>query len=569
MKKKIVENFVNVRQIINNSAKKYADSNAFIIKNKKDGKETYYNITFKRFKQDIDAFGTSLLELGLKGKRVAIIGKNRYEWAVSYFAVLNGVGIVIPLDKGLPEQEIEELLQRSRADVIIFSKEYEETMDRLIEKKTTGVKIFINMDGLSGKKYIYYSKLIKQGKEQIKNGNLKYLMEQIDNDGMSVILFTSGTTSISKAVMLSHRNIASNVYALREKEDIYNRDVNMAFLPFHHTFGSTGLLFFLSEGACTVFCDGLRHIQKNLKEYKVSVFFCVPLIIEAMHKKLMSGIEKKGKSKSFKIAMSLGKVLYFFGIDIRRKLFKDVINELGGNIRFIISGAASINKNAAKSFNDMGILTVQGYGLTETAPTLAAENKCTIEYGSVGRPMCNVKLKIDNPNEKGIGEIIVKGPNIMLGYYENEEATNDVLKNGWFYTGDLGYISKKGNLFIKGRKKSVIVLKNGKNVYPEELEILVAKLPYVAENIVFGIEKDGDFELNCKMVYNMDVVRDIFGDVSDNELRESVWEDIKKINKTLSNYKHIKNVILTNEPMEKTTTGKVKRKSVELLTNLP
>ena len=334
----------------------------------------------------------------------------------------------------------------------------------------------------------------------------------------------------------------------------------MAFLPFHHTLGCTGLLFFLSNGATTVFCDGLRYIAQNLKEYKVTVFFCVPLIIEAMHKKIMNAIEQQGKMKKVRFAQKLSKFLLKFGIDIRRKLFKEIIDNLGGAMRFVVSGAAAIDKQVALDFNSFGILTVQGYGLTETSPVLCAENWENIRTNSIGKPLPNVSMKIDNPNEEGIGEIIAKGPNVMKGYYNNKEATKEVLKKGWFHTGDLGKMDKDGYFYICGRKKNVIVLKNGKNVYPEELEILLSQLPYVSENIVFGVPKDDDLVLTTKIVYNKDYFKEKYGEISEEDLKEKIWIDIKNINSTLANYKHIKNLVISDEPMIKTTTNKVKRK---------
>ena len=248
-----------------------------------------------------------------------------------------------------------------------------------------------------------------------------------------------------------------------------------------------------------------------------------------------------------------------FKIDIRRKVFKSVLDQLGGNIRFVVSGASAIDKKVAKGFNDFGILTVQGYGLTETAPVLSAENEKCIRYGSIGYPMANVEIKIDNPNEQGIGEIIAKGPNVMLGYYENEEATKEVLQDGWFHTGDLAYMDKDGYIFITGRKKNVIVLKNGKNIYPEELELLINNLPYVAESMVFGYPKEDDLVVSAKIVYNKEYVQEKYGEISKEDLQNKIWEDIKEINSTLTTYKHIKYIIVTDEPMIKTTTAKIKR----------
>ncbi len=551
--------FKNIREIINNSAKLYPNNKAFIIKEKEGKNIKYKDITYKEFKEQINYLGTALIDLDLKNKRIAIIGKNRYEWALTYFSVLSGVGITVPLDKGLKEEEIISCLVRSKADCIVFEEEYLDIIKKAKEDKNVKVKEYICMDNIEEKGISKINDLLQKGKQLLEEGNKEYINAKIDEEKMSSIIFTSGTTSESKAVMLSQKNIAINVTDLNYAEKIYSNDVNMAFLPFHHTFGSTGLLFILSNGATNVFCDGLRHVQNNLKEYKVTVFICVPLLLETMYKKIISQVEKQGKTKLIKFGIKISRFLLKFGIDIRRKVFKEIIDNLGGSLRFIVSGASAIDKNVAEGFNDFGILTVQGYGLTETSPVLTAENIKTIKYGSVGIPLLDVDIKIDNPNEEGIGEIIAKGPNVMLGYYENEEATKEVLKDGWFHTGDLGYIDKDGMLFITGRKKNVIVLKNGKNIFPEELESLITELPYVEENMVFGKPKDDDLLLSVKVVYNEDYVKDKYPNISEEDLKTMIWNDIKEINKKLPNYKHIKNLIVTNEPMIKTTTAKIKR----------
>ncbi len=549
----------NLRDIINNTVSLYPNNIAFKIKEKEGKKVTYKDITYKELQEQINRLGTSLINLGLKGKRVAIIAKNRYEWALTYITVLNGVGITVPLDKGLKEEEIISCLVRSKADSIVFEKEYLEIMKKAKENKEIQIKEYICMDDIEEEGIKKFSDLIKDGKKLLKEGNKEYLEAKIDEEKMATIIFTSGTTSMSKAVMLSHKNITSNINDINKVEKIYNTDVNMAFLPFHHTFGSTGLLVFLANGATNVFCDGLRYIQSNLKEYKVSVFVCVPLLLEAMYKKIMAEVEKQGKTKVIKIGTKISNFLLKLGIDIRRKLFKQILDNLGGNIRFVISGASGIDKKVAKGFNNFGILTVQGYGLTETSPVLTAETEEKMRLGSCGVSMPSVEMKVDSPNEEGIGELIAKGPNVMLGYYENKEATDEVLKDGWFHTGDLGYIDKDGFVFITGRKKNVIVLKNGKNIYPEELELLINNLSYVAESMVYGKPKDDDLLLSVKIVYNEEYVKEKYPDISEEELKEIIWNDIKEINKKLPNYKHIKNLVVTNEPMIKTTTAKIKR----------
>ena len=554
------EKFNNIRDIMANAVKLYPNNIAFKIKHK-DGKNvSYTDITYTDFQKEINEFGAGLMALGYKDKRVAVIGKNSYPWALTYCAVLSGLGVLVPLDKGLPEAEIELSLRRSKAEVIVFDKEYEEIINRILQSGTTSLNKCICMTDTDIEGFTTIEAVEKIGKDELAKGNNEYLNAEIDCKKMAAIIFTSGTTSMAKAVMLSQENIASNIYNLNCVEYIDPTDINMAFLPFHHTFGSTGLLLFMSRGATNVFCDGLRHIQDNMKEYHVSCFVCVPLLIESIYKKVMHQIEKQGKMKKFRTGMKISKFLLKFKIDIRKKLFKEIYDNLGGNLRFVVSGASAIDRAVAEGFNDLGFLTVQGYGLTETAPVLVAENVKNIRYGSIGLPLPEVDIKIDNPNEEGIGEIIAKGPNVMLGYYEDEEATNAVIdKDGWFHTGDLAYMDKDGFIFIAGRQKNVIVLKNGKNVYPEELEQLISDLPYVAENMVFGMPKDDDLVVSVKIVYNEIYVKQKYGDISEDELKEIIWKDVKEINSNLTTYKHIKNLVITNEPMIKTTTAKVKR----------
>jgi len=548
--------FYNVRDHIENAIRKYPDNIAFKLKEKIGKKVKYINITYKKLQKDIFALGTAINNMVKGEKRVAVIGKNSYHWILSYLSTLYGNNIIVPLDKGLPNGEIKDLIQRSRANIIIFEDAYMEVAKEMQDENWGNLEHYICMQENDTFKKL--EEVIEEGKKQLKNDK-KIMSTKIDDKKMAAIIFTSGTTSLAKGVMLSQYNIASNLNDLQKVITIYDNDVNMAFLPYHHTFGSTGQLLFLSKGATNVYCDGLRHIQSNLVEYKVSVFVCVPLLLEAMYKKIMQEVKKQGKEKTVKFGVKLSRFLLKLKIDIRRKLFKEIIDKLGGELRYIVSGASAIDRKVAEGFNDFGIVTVQGYGLTETSPVLTAETEKTIRYGSIGHPIPEVEIKIENKNEEGIGEIVAKGPNIMLGYYENEEETNKVLKDGWFYTGDLAYQDKDGYIFIAGRKKNVIVLKNGKNVYPEELELLINNLPYVAESMVYGKEKDDDLIVSAKIVYNKEYVEEHYKDKSEEELKEIIWEDIKEINKNLTTYKHIKHLIITDEPMVKTSTAKVKR----------
>lgn len=553
----------DLRQLMQATVRTHGERNAFILKHAAKGKAEYESITYEQFGKDITALATGLIQRGYGGKRLAIIGKNSYPWITGYFAGLTGGLVVVPLDKGLPLEEIESCLIRSRADVLLFDPEHLAYVQALEEKKTTGVSLMISMDTCEG--YADFQQMKQEGAELLSGGDRSYEATEINPDVMSLILFTSGTTSVSKAVMLSHRNLASNIYALTCCEEVFPSDVNMAFLPFHHTFSSTGITFILTKGATNVFCDGLKYIAQNLKEYEVSIFICVPLIIEAIYKKIFQQAKKQGKDALLRRMMKLSSFLLKFGIDIRRKVFHSVLEQLGGKLRFVISGAAAIAPEVAKGFNDLGILTIQGYGLTETAPVLTAENAKNIRTGSVGIPMCNVKLDIHEPGEKGIGEVIAQGPNVMLGYYENQEETDKVLKDGWFFTGDLGYIDEDGFLFLCGRKKNVIVLKNGKNVYPEEMEILLNRLTYLEETMVFGWEKGDDYVISAKLVYKEDTVLEMFPDLKTGQgldrekFQDMVQKDIDGINAIMPAYKHIKRLVLNDEPTVKTTTAKIKR----------
>lgn len=552
--------FNNIKEIIHNSAKKYKDNIAFVIKHKEEKNTTYENVTYKRLLEDVNKLGTALYSLGLKAKRVAIIGKNRYEWVVSYLASLLGGIVAIPLDKDLQYGELENSLIRSKADCIIFDEKLTEQMQELQKNNKTSLTEYVCMSEIEGFKSV--NELLKTGDELLKKGEKEYINAEIDDNKMNILLFTSGTTSQSKAVMLSQKNIASNIYAMQCVEDIRSTDTNIAFLPFHHIFGSTCILVMLACGVKTTFPDGLRYIKQNLNEYKVTLFVGVPVLVEAIYKTIMKEIDKQGKTKLIKFATAISKFLLKFHIDVRRKLFKQIIDALGGELRLVISGGAPADPKISQGFNDLGIITLQGYGLSETSPVISAENYKIVKNGSVGVPMINDTIEIVNPDENGIGEIRVKGPNVMLGYYEMPELTNEVLKDGWFYTGDLGKFDKKGILYITGRNKNMIVLRNGKKAFPEEMETLVSRIELVEECMVFGLpdkkEKD-DIKIAVKIVYNKEEAKEKYPDKNEDELYKIIWEKIKELNKTFPRYKHIQKLILTSEELIKTTTKKVKR----------
>ncbi len=556
-----VPKFENIKEIIYNSVKRYPENIAYTIKEKKEGdKIEYKNVTYTQLLEDINALGTTLYAKELQGKRIAIIGKNQYHWAISHLACLLGGIVSVPLDKDLQINELEESLIRSKVDAIIFDEKLTDKIQVIKENKKTNIHEYICMSKIDGFENI--EQLLEKGKEILETGNQDFVNHKVDSKGMSILLFTSGTTSKSKAVMLSQYGIATNVYDMQIVETFYDTDVNIAFLPYHHIFGSTAMVVMLACGVKTVFPDGLRYIKQNLLEYQVSVFVGVPLLVDKMYANIEKEIEKQGKTKLIKVATKISNFLLKFHIDIRRKLFKQIIDGLGGKMRFVIAGGAPFDSKIERKFNEFGIHMVQGYGLTETSPVIAAENDKYAKYGSVGIPMKHTEVKIVDKDEKGIGEITVKGPNVMLGYYENEEATNEVLQDGWFHTGDLGYLDKDGFLFITGRKKDMIVLKNGKKVFPEELETLINRNEEIEESFVYGMpdkEDKSKIKVAVEVVYNKEIVKEKYGDISEEDLFPIIWNKIKEVNKTLPRYKYIMHMILTDEPLIKTTTHKTKR----------
>ena len=558
-----VDDVNDFRELLNRSAKKYPDHVAYEFKEnlgKKDQK--IVKKTYKEVKEEVEALGSSLLNFGLEGKKIALIGNNRYEWCESYFAVTTSNMVVVPLDKALPNGEIKSLIERSKADAVIYENKYSEVFEEIKGSGNSSLKFYINMDLKNDENGILsFRKLIDDGKKLIKNKKSKYQKIKIDNTKMSVLIFTSGTTNTAKGVMLSQKNITSNIASMARMSKMYDNDVLLSFLPLHHTFECTiTFLYGWYSGATVAFCDGLKYIAKNLEEYRISVFVAVPLVLETIYKKIQKGIRDQGKEKLVNMMSKLANFLLIFHIDIRRKVFKSVLDQLGGNLRIAYFGAASMDKKVIEGYNNFGIDTVQGYGLTETSPLIAAETDKEHCPGSVGMAPFNVQLKLEDVDENGVGEIVAKGPNIMLGYYENPEATEAVMKDGWFHTGDLGRFNKDGYLFIAGRKKEVIVLKNGENVFPSDIEFLVNKLHYVKESILFPRENTkGEIALGIKIVYDPDLIKEMFGDKTEEEYKDLIWEDIKVINQELSVFKRIKELIITTEPLEKTTTQKVKR----------
>ncbi|MBQ7245433.1 MAG: AMP-binding protein [Firmicutes bacterium] len=550
--------FRDMRDLLSESAEKYSEKVAYITKIKGPKKEVnYIKTTYKSLYRQVQELGTALLDYGLKGERIAVLGENSFHWCLAWLAVPCGVGVVVPLDKGLPQEELESLIKRSNAKAIFADSKYFDTLEKIRNAGNTNLSLIFGLDKAPVGS-LDVGEVMARGADLLDSGDRSYIDAEIDREAMSYLLFTSGTTQAAKGVMLSHKNLMSVNYGMNLEEYFVPDDVCMLFLPLHHIFGSQGMVTFLSQGITCVFCDGIKYISANFKEYGVSVMMVVPLLLEKVYKKIMKGIEKEGKTKTFETGKKICAASEKVGIYLRRKVFKQIIDQIGGRMRFFISGAAPLDPVVAKGLNELGILTVSGYGLTETAPTIASETYRYVKAGSVGKQLTNLEVRIDEPNEDGIGELVVKGDGVMLGYYDDKVSTDEVLEpDGWFHTGDLAYIDSEGYVFICGRKKNVIVLKNGKNVFPEEIEELVNRLPYVSESMLFPIHKNDDLTLWLKVVYDKEYL-DEFG-MSVEDVEKKFAEDLDGINSSLPTYKAVKKFYISDIPTIKTTTAKTKR----------
>jgi AMP-dependent synthetase/ligase len=557
--------YKTVKEIFKRSIEKYKDNIYILERPNHDHKAKFEEFTYERFGNDAINLGTGLMKyLNLSNERIIIIGENTYYWYVSYFSILCGVGIAVPVDKELPNNEIENVIKRSHAAAVIYSKKKKDAIDK-IKDNLPMVKYFIEMnsnDGVQGRD-VGIEHVIAEGKKLTDAGNTEYMDVEIDPEEFKFLIFTSGTTSQAKGVMLCHRNLAENVNAVSKYVKIYERDIFFSVLPLHHTYESSiGALLPFANGSSVAICGGLRYIVPDMQEAKPTAMLAVPLLVESLYKKINQSIEKSGKAGLVNSMLHLTNALKSVGIDIKRKVFKEIYDNLGGNMRIIVSAAAPIDKKIGKWVQDIGIEFLQGYGLTETAPIAALTPECDPRVGSVGLPVNCAQIKIHNPNENGEGEIWIKSQTLMLGYYEDEEATKEVVHDGWFNSGDIGYQDKDGYVYVTGRSKNVIVTQNGKNIYPEEIELLLSKIPEIQECMVYGKDVEGEKELiiSVKVIPNMEEIENLHGkDLSEEEIHKIIWNKIKEVNKGLTSYKAIKNLEIKHDEFAKTTTMKIKR----------
>lgn len=562
----------DLKQMLDESCRIYAERPAFWVKKFKGGE--FLPIPYKLVKHDVDALGTKLLDMGLKGKKIAILGMGCYEWITTYLAVISGVGIVVPIDRELEPEAIQNLLNRAECDTIFYSSSDATKINRL-----DGIRYKIEMNFYGDRtnfdepllfpsvqeNSISWKQFVADGERLVKTGCRDFIDAEIDPHTLAVILFTSGTTGTPKGVMLSHHNIASNIVDIWQACGIESDDKNLSVLPIHHTYACTCNLTFLYCGASTVHFEGLKYILSNLKETQATYFVVVPLIAEMIYDKIWKEAKKSGKEKLLLRTIAVNKKAKRIGLDASKILFKPITNHIGGKLKTIISAASAISPAIIRGFEDLGITILQAYGLTETAPFIAATPKLSKDRyrkaGSTGLCVLSGSLKIADPNEDGIGEVWYRGSNVMLGYYKMPEETAAVMDGEWFHTGDLGFLDPEGWLYLTGRKKNVIVTKNGENIYPEEIEAVVNRHPYVRDCMVYSSGNNGNDMVSIQIIPDFENISFDLGKEPDpTELQKLMKSLIADVNEKMPNYKRIRNILLRKEDFVRTTTKKIIRK---------
>ena len=557
----------DLKHMLNTSVELYGDNVAFRQRFEKD--KPFREITYREALDTVNGLGTALIAHGLKGKRISVIGENCYQWATSYLAAVCGTGVVVPLDKELSAEELKQLIIEADVSAVLFAKKYEKMFKEMMASGDTGLEMLVNFSPADqcGEGVFSWESLVEEGKKLVESGDRSFIDAEIYADEMSVLLFTSGTTGIAKGVMLSHRNICEDLMSAPTILNVNTWDIFFSVLPVHHTYECTcGFLMPLYKGASIAYCEGLKYIVKNLAEVQPTMILAVPLIFESLYNNIMKNVRKQGKEGLVRKVLALNKVTKKVGLDLNKLLLKDILKVFGGRMRVLISGGAAIDPAILQFFNDLGFISVQGYGLTECAP-MAALNPDRHKYmrnSSVGHLLPGMEVKIEDKNEDGIGEICVKGPNVMLGYYNMPEETAKVIKDGWFHTGDLGYVDDEEFIYITGRKKNVIITANGKNVFPEELEYYLGRSTMVSESMVWAQEDESgqDTVIVATIKPDMEEVeaaigKDAAGDAD--QVEKLLWTEVDKINENLPFFKKIKKITVRREEFEKTTGKKIKR----------
>lgn len=579
----------DLKDMLDQSLESYPDHKAFLTKPERG--KPYFPVSYKKFHADVGALGTSLLKLGLTGEsRLAIVAETRYEWYVSYLAGMNSGIIMVPIDNELQTEELASLFNRSFCDAVIYSARFADKVEKAAKTVPT-LKQLILMNDLgfasgknddddnkeiekrelefisdAGKKIsvLLWNDLLRDGRQALLEGDRRFTEIEIDPDKLAVLLFTSGTTDRSKCVMHSHRTIAANIMGMGQLLfiGINHDDTLLSVLPLNHTYECTcGFLYQIYKGDTIAQAEGLRYISQNIKESEATCILCVPLLLESMHRLIWRNIKKQGKEKLIRRIMSISRGLNKLGIDLRKTFFKAIHESLGGHMRTFISGGAAIDPQILQDFYDWGFIAVQGYGLTEFAPILALNRERYFRHDSAGLPLPDNKIKILDPDENGVGEILGSGPNMMLGYYEDPELTAEVIVDGWYHTGDMGHITREGFLVITGRKKNTIITKNGKNIFPEELEAVLNRNPEIAESVVYGDENEsGDTVLSVEIFPDKEQLGERLGkDASDEQILDLMKELVKNLNDQIPTYQGIRRVKIRDSEFPKNTSKKILR----------
>ena len=557
----------DLKHMLNTSVELYADNVAFRQRFEKD--KPFREITYREALDTVNGLGTALMAHGLKGKRISVIGENCYQWATSYLAAVCGTGVVVPLDKELSAEELKQLIIEADVSAVIFAKKYEKMFKEMMASGDTKLELLVNFSPAEqcGEGVSSWESLVEEGKKLVEGGDRSFIDAEIYADEMSVLLFTSGTTGIAKGVMLSHRNICEDLMSAPTILNVNTWDIFFSVLPVHHTYECTcGFLMPLYKGASIAYCEGLKYIVKNLAEVQPTMILAVPLIFESLYNNIMKSVRKQGKEGLVRKVLALNKVTKKIGLDLNKLLLKDILKVFGGRMRVLISGGAAIDPAILQFFNDLGFISVQGYGLTECAPMAALnpDNHKYMRNSSVGHILPGMEVKIEDKNEDGIGEICLKGPNVMMGYYNMPEETAKVIKDGWFHTGDLGYVDDEDFIYITGRKKNVIITANGKNVFPEELEYYLGRSTMVSESMVWAQEDESgqDTVIVATIKPDMEEVEAAIGKeaaADAEQVEKLLWAEVDKINENLPFFKKIKKITVRREEFEKTTGKKIKR----------
>ncbi|MGI6733887.1 MAG: AMP-dependent synthetase/ligase [Anaerovoracaceae bacterium] len=549
----------DIRDLIYSSAEFYGNKNAFLVKN--NPKEEYQPITYTQMLNEVNGLGTSLLKRGFGGQKIAIIGENRYEWVLSYFAVCCGTGILVPIERELSAEDVKGLLLRSDATAVIYSDKTKDLVEHAVESLERPIQR-IHMDLKDHEENVLsLPKLVEEGLSLVEAGDRDYLDTAIDAEKMSLLLFTSGTTGAAKGVMLSHKNLVSNVMAMSMYVNVEGC-VGLSVLPMHHTYEMTcHILTALYQGCTVAICEGLKYIAKNMAEAKVNVMLGVPLIFESIYKRIWKQAEKSGKAKKMRRAISLSKRLRLYNTGLAKRMFREIHEAVGGHIKLLISGAAAMDPEIIEDFCAMGLPMIQGYGMTECSPIISVNRDRYSKAASVGTALPHTQIQIIEPDENGIGEIICKSDSVMLGYYGDPEETAKALKDGWLHTGDYGYLDEEGYLYITGRKKNVIVTKNGKNIFPEEVEFHLGRSDYILESLVYGVDEQcgGETMVYAQIVPDYQAIEEAFGPMTDQEIRKLIKEEVDRANDRMPLYKRVRRFEIRKTEFEKTASKKIKR----------